>query len=62
MDKQQRRKFSPEVRERSPRPADPPRHHVHILEMNGDSYQLKQSKRRYRSTPADTPPAETLQA
>jgi len=21
-------------------------HHVHILEMNGDSYRLKQSKRR----------------
>ena len=37
-------------------------HHVHILEMNGDSYRLKQSKRRYRSTPADTPPGETLQA
>ena len=37
-------------------------HHVHILEMNGDSYRLKQSKRRSRSTPADTPPGETLQA
>jgi hypothetical protein len=24
-------------------------HHVHILEMNGDSYRLKQSKRRQRS-------------
>ncbi|MSP81643.1 MAG: ATP-binding protein, partial [Alphaproteobacteria bacterium] len=23
-------------------------HHVHILEMNGDSYRLKQSKRRQR--------------
>ena len=25
-------------------------HHVHILEMNGDSYRLKQSKRRQRDT------------
>jgi len=25
-------------------------HHVHILEMNGDSYRLKQSKRRQRQT------------
>ena len=35
-------------------------HHVHILEMNGDSYRLKQSKRRQRSTrsvdPSDHPP------
>jgi DNA replication protein DnaC len=23
-------------------------HHVHILEMNGDSYRLKQSKQRQR--------------
>ena len=23
-------------------------HHVHILEMNGDSYRLRQSKRRQR--------------
>ena len=31
-------------------------HHVHILEMNGDSYRLKQSKRRQRSArSADTP-------
>jgi DNA replication protein DnaC len=31
-------------------------HHVHILEMNGDSYRLKQSKRRQRgSRSADTP-------
>ena len=28
-------------------------HHVHILEMNGDSYRLKQSKRRSRNTPDD---------
>jgi DNA replication protein DnaC len=27
-------------------------HHVHILEMNGDSYRLKQSKRRLRAKPA----------
>ena len=26
-------------------------HHVHILEMNGDSYRLKQSKRRARNAP-----------
>jgi len=26
-------------------------HHVHILEMNGDSYRLKQSKGRRRKTP-----------
>ena len=37
-------------------------HHVHILEMNGDSYRLKQSKRRSRSNPDDTQPAETPQA
>jgi DNA replication protein DnaC len=35
-------------------------HHVHILEMNGDSYRLKQSKRRQRaargaSSPDDLP-------
>ena len=27
-------------------------HHVHILEMNGDSYRLKQSKRKRKSQPA----------
>ena len=27
-------------------------HHVHILEMNGDSYRLKQSKRRQRAARA----------
>jgi hypothetical protein len=27
-------------------------HHVHILEMNGDSYRLKQSRRK-RNPPAD---------
>jgi hypothetical protein len=31
-------------------------HHVHILEMNGDSYRLKQSRRK-RSPPAPDPPA-----
>ena len=30
-------------------------HHVHILEMNGDSYRLKQSKRRQRDTRSDKP-------
>ena len=28
-------------------------HHVHILEMNGDSYRLKQSKQRQRSAIAE---------
>ena len=37
-------------------------HHVHILEMNGDSYRLKQSKRRSRNIPDDTRPSQTLQA
>ena len=35
-------------------------HHVHILEMNGESYRLAQSERRRRaiSSPADPrPPA-----
>ena len=35
-------------------------HHVHILEMNGDSYRLRQSKRRQRGTreaaSPDSPP------
>jgi len=31
-------------------------HHVHILEMNGDSYRLKQSKRRQRGTRSADPP------
>jgi len=30
-------------------------HHVHILEMNGDSYRLNQSKHRSRRNNADTP-------
>ena len=29
-------------------------HHVHILEMNGDSYRLNQSKRRSRPASSDT--------
>lgn len=35
-------------------------HHVHILEMNGESYRLAQSKRRRRgvSSPADTRPPQ----
>jgi len=32
--------------------------HVHILEMNGDSYRLKQSKRRARRTEAEGQPAD----
>ncbi len=38
-------------------------HHVHILELNGDSYRLKQSKsRRRKHAPArdDASPAETM--
>ena len=30
-------------------------HHVHILEMNGDSYRLNQSKRLSRRNNAGTP-------
>ena len=37
-------------------------HHVHILEMNGDSYRLNQSKRRSRRTSADTPANNPTQA
>lgn len=32
-------------------------HHVHILEMNGDSYRLKQSKRRQSRGPSTPQPA-----
>lgn len=39
-------------------------HHVHILELNGESYRLKQSKSRRRKTPApaneDAPTVETV--
>ena len=37
-------------------------HHVHILEMNGDSYRLKQSKRRSRRASSDTPADNPTQA
>src|SRR6516165_5224741 len=37
-------------------------HHVHILEMNADSYRLKQSKRRARRGPTEDQSAETSQA
>ena len=37
-------------------------HHVHILEMNGDSYRLKQSKRQAPTIPDDLRPAEPNQA
>ena len=30
-------------------------HHVHILQMNGDSYRLNQSKRRSRRASSETP-------
>src|SRR5664279_1991650 len=37
-------------------------HHVHILEMNGDSYRLNQSKRRSRRASSDAPPDNLTQA
>jgi DNA replication protein DnaC len=37
-------------------------HHVHILEMNGDSYRLNQSKRRLRRNNADPSPDDPTQA
>jgi DNA replication protein DnaC len=37
-------------------------HHVHILEMNGDSYRLKQSKRQSPTVQGDRRPAEPNQA
>jgi len=37
-------------------------HHVHILEMNGDSYRLKQSKRQAPNIQADLRPTEPTQA
>ena len=36
-------------------------HHVHILEMNGDSYRLAQSKSRSRRTKSKPPPAPTTE-
>jgi DNA replication protein DnaC len=35
-------------------------HHVHILEMNGESYRLAQSKRRRRSTDASPQPKPSV--
>ncbi len=43
-------------------PLDRLTHHVQILEMNGDSYRLKQSKLRSRSIPDDIQPGDTPQA
>ena len=37
-------------------------HHVHILEMNGDSYRLNQSKRRARRAGSDKPPDNPTKA
>ena len=37
-------------------------HHVHILEMNGDSYRLKQSKKRQSRGPSAPQPASTPDA
>jgi DNA replication protein DnaC len=37
-------------------------HHVHILEMNGDSYRLKQSKKRQSRSPSAPQPASTHDA
>jgi hypothetical protein len=37
-------------------------HHVHILEMNGDSYRLNQSKRRSRRASSDTPAGHPTEA
>ena len=37
-------------------------HHVHILEMNGDSYRLNQSKRRARRASSDPPPDNPTEA
>jgi DNA replication protein DnaC len=37
-------------------------HHVHILEMNGDSYRLNQSKRRSRPASSDSTADNPTQA
>ena len=37
-------------------------HHVHILQMNGDSYRLNQSKHRSRRASSDTPADNPAQA
>jgi hypothetical protein len=33
-------------------------HHVHILEMNGESYRLRQSKHRRRAPSSDASPSQ----
>jgi hypothetical protein len=38
------------------------KNHVHILEMNGDSYRLDQSKRRARPASSDTAANNPTQA
>ena len=35
-------------------------HHVHILEMNGDSYRLTHSKRRSSRARLESPPGDAL--
>jgi DNA replication protein DnaC len=37
-------------------------HHVHILEMNGDSYRLNHSKSRSRRASSETPVDNPTQA
>ena len=37
-------------------------HHVHILQMNGDSYRLNQSRRRSHRASSDTPEDNPIQA
>jgi len=36
-------------------------HHVHILEMNGESYRLAHSKRRAHRSKSDIPPDDVSQ-
>jgi hypothetical protein len=36
-------------------------HHVHILEMNGESYRLQQSKQRQRTVTAETVENQAVQ-
>src|SRR5205823_9832234 len=36
-------------------------HHVHILEMNGESYRLAHSKRRAQRSKSDSPPDNVSQ-
>jgi DNA replication protein DnaC len=36
-------------------------HHVHILEMNGESYRLAPSKRRAQRSKSDSPPDNVSQ-